>query len=107
MKLFTISLTSFAALGIILGTPSLAESNFTPETRSPSLQRERPRKNEANFPIVAPSQPDIDFYCGKGFVPCDQTFKDFCAKVAKGHYKVLPSGHGACITPGGHNPDPF
>jgi hypothetical protein len=49
-----------------------------------------------------------DFYCGgQSFVPCDQIFKAFCDKVANGHYIDLPSGHGACITPGGHNPEPF
>ena len=46
-----------------------------------------------------------DFYCGGSYVPCDQTFKDFCAKIAGGTYQKLPSGHGACITPGGWNPD--
>ena len=46
-----------------------------------------------------------DFYCGKNHVPCDDTFSDFCAKIAKGTEIELPSGHGACITPGGVNPD--
>ena len=49
-----------------------------------------------------------DFYCGgKNLVPCDQTFKDFCVKVAGGTYRELEGGSGACITPGGWNPDPF
>ena len=47
-----------------------------------------------------------DFYCGgEGQVPCDQTFSDFCAKIAKGNEIDLDSGGGACITPGGVNPD--
>ena len=47
-----------------------------------------------------------DFYCGgKNQVPCDQTFSDFCATIAKGNEIDLDSGGGACITPGGVNPD--
>jgi hypothetical protein len=47
-----------------------------------------------------------DFDCGgEGQVPCDQTFSVFCAKIAKGNEIPLDSGGGACITPGGVNPD--
>jgi hypothetical protein len=47
-----------------------------------------------------------DFYCGgRNQVACDETFSDFCAKIAHGKEIDLDSGGGACITPGGVNPD--
>ena len=101
MKL-KLSLFSLAAI-TLFASSSIASAR----TIRDSKPKEPSTIDTGNPQLVAPSKPDHDFYCGKGLVPCDETFKDFCSKIAGGNYEDLPSGDGACITPGGHNPDPY
>ncbi|ERN42074.1 hypothetical protein KR51_00014150 [Rubidibacter lacunae KORDI 51-2] len=100
---------------------SLLSSTVVMMDPAPVLAQVRQPLRTQNHQLVNPTpppEPEIgdfvnlpddgsteDFYCGgQNRVPCDKIFKAYCAKVANGHYKDLPSGHGACITPGGWNP---
>lgn len=100
---------------------SLISSTAVMIDSAPGLAQVRQPVRPINYQLVTPIPPAApgvgdfinppddgsteDFYCGgQSFVPCDSIFKAYCDKVAHGNYIDLPSGHGACITPGGHNP---
>jgi hypothetical protein len=101
--IYPITLAALFGFSLLASTPVKAETVRQSPSNTPQLQINNPQ------PTTTPDPGAVqDFTCSPGTAtPCNETFKSFCAKVGKGQFVPLPNNEGTCVTPGGHNPDPF